>query len=80
MSTREWPSVTRALEAAGGHWSDTIIWTKDHFTLGCADYQHAFEPIWYGWRQGSGHQWCGDRDQSDVWSIPVRQTRRCIQP
>jgi hypothetical protein len=39
MSTKEWASVSQALAEAGGHWSDTVIWAKDRFTLGRADYQ-----------------------------------------
>jgi DNA modification methylase len=70
MSTREWPVVSRVLEELGGHWSDTIIWAKDRFVLGRADYQRQYEPIWFGWREGVSHHWCGDRDQGDVWSIP----------
>jgi DNA modification methylase len=69
MSTKEWPLVSRVLEEAGGHWSDTIIWAKDRFVLGRADYQRGYEPIWFGWREGAKHFWCGDRDQSDVWRI-----------
>lgn len=69
MSTKEWPSVSRALAEAGGHWSDTIIWKKDRFVMGRADYQRQYEPIWFGWREGSKHHWCGDRDQGDVWEI-----------
>ncbi len=69
MSTKEWPLVSRVLEEAGGHWSDTVIWRKDRFVLGRADYQRAYEPIWFGWRDGVQHYWCGDRDQSDVWQI-----------
>ena len=70
MSTREWPTVSAILAAAGGHWSDTIIWAKDRHVLGRADYQRAYEPIWYGWREDASHHWCGDRDQTDVWAIP----------
>jgi len=70
MSTKEWPLVSRILEEVGAHWSDTIIWAKDRFTLGRADYQRQYEPIWYGWREGAKHHWCGDRDQGDVWRIP----------
>ena len=70
MSTREWPVVSRVLAEEGGHWSDTIIWAKDRFVLGRADYQRQYEPIWFGWRQGAQHHWCGDRDQGDVWTIP----------
>jgi len=51
------------------HWSDTIIWHKDRFVLGRAAYQRAYEPIWFGWREGASHHWCGDRDQDDVWEI-----------
>jgi len=69
MSTKEWPLVSRVLEEAGGHWSDTIIWQKDRFVLGRADYQRIYEPLWYGWREGREHFWCGDRNQSDVWQV-----------
>ena len=70
MSTKEWPTVTRVLAEAGGHWSDTIIWAKDRFVLGRSDYQRAYEPIWYGWREGAKRQFLGGRDQSDIWQIP----------
>jgi len=70
MSTKEWPLVSRVLEELGGHWSDTIIWAKDRFVLGRADYQRQYEPVWYGWREGASHHWCGDRDQGNVWTIP----------
>lgn len=69
MSTKEWASVSRALAEAGGHWSDTIVWKKDRFVMGRADYQRQYEPIWFGWREGAKHHWCGDRDQGDVWEI-----------
>ena len=69
MSTREWPTVSKVLIESGAHWSDTIVWAKDRFTLGRADYQRQYEPIWYGWREGAKHHWCGDRDQGDVWKI-----------
>ncbi len=69
MSSKEWPLVSKVLEEEGGHWSDTIIWSKDRFVLGRADYQRQYEPIWYGWREGTQHFWRGDRDQGDVWKI-----------
>jgi DNA modification methylase len=69
MSTKEWPLVSRVLAEEGGHWSDTIVWKKDRFVLGRADYQRQYEPIWYGWREGAKHQWHGGRDQGDVWEI-----------
>jgi DNA modification methylase len=69
MSSKELPLVTRLFEEAGGHWSDFIIWKKDRFTLGRADYQREYEPILFGWREGARHHWCGDRTQGDVWEI-----------
>jgi DNA modification methylase len=79
MSSKEWPVVSQVLAEEGGHWSDTIIWAKDRFVLGRADYQRAYEPIWYGWREGANHAWCGDRDQSDVWEI-ARPTEAPLHP
>ena len=70
MSSKEWPLVARVLAEAGAHWSDTIIWAKDRFTLGRADYQRQYEPVWYGWPAGAPRQWHGGRDQGDVWPIP----------
>ncbi|MGO9178723.1 MAG: site-specific DNA-methyltransferase [Candidatus Limnocylindrales bacterium] len=70
MSSQALPLLCRVLGEVGGHWSDTLIWSKGTFTLGRAPYQRAYEPIWFGWRDGAPHFWCGARDQSDVWTIP----------
>jgi DNA modification methylase len=69
MSCREWPTLSKVMAESGAHWSDTIIWKKDRFTVGLSDYQRGYEPIWYGWREGASHHWIGARDQSDVWDI-----------
>jgi len=67
MSSSELDTLQSAFRAAGGKWSTFIIWAKNTFTLGRADYQRQYEPILYGWREGASHYWCGDRDQGDVW-------------
>ena len=67
MSSSELHTLQRAFLAAGGKWSTFVIWAKHAFTLGRADYQRQYEPILYGWRDGSDHYWCGARDQGDVW-------------
>jgi len=69
MSSSELDTLQSAFRAAGGRWSTFIIWAKNTFTLGRADYQRQYEPILYGWRDGADHFWCGDRDQGDVWNI-----------
>ena len=67
MSSSELDTLQAAFRAAGGHWSTFIIWAKNTFTLGRADYQRQYEPILYGWPEGATRHWCGDRDQGDVW-------------
>jgi len=69
MSSSELHTLFRAFNDAGGHWSTFVIWAKHHFTLGRSDYQRMYEPILYGWREGTDHFWCGARDQGDVWFI-----------
>jgi DNA modification methylase len=74
MSSSELHTLQRAFTAAGGKWSTFVIWAKNTFTLGRADYQRQYEPILYGWPAGHDRYWCGARDQGDVWFIdkPVR--------
>jgi DNA modification methylase len=67
MSSSELDTLQRAFRAAGGRWSTFVIWAKHTFTLGRADYQRQYEPILYGWKDGSDHYWCGARDQGDLW-------------
>ena len=69
MSGKESPVVTRVLGEAGGRWSTTLIWHKLRFTQGRSDYQQKYEPIWYGWPEGSEHHWGGGRDLGDVWTF-----------
>jgi hypothetical protein len=73
MSSSELDTLQSAFRAAGGKWSTFIIWAKNTFTLGRADYQRQYEPILYGWREGATRHWCGDRDQGDVWHIKKPQ-------
>jgi DNA modification methylase len=73
MSSNELDTLQQAFRAAGGKWSTFIIWAKNTFTLGRADYQRQYEPILYGWPEGQNRHWCGDRDQGDVWNIKKPQ-------
>lgn len=67
MSTRELHTLHNAFAAAGGKWSDFLVWAKSSFTMGGSDYQRQYEPILYGWKDGTKHYWCGARDQGNVW-------------
>jgi DNA modification methylase len=80
MSSSELDVLQRAFREAGGRWSTFIIWAKNTFTIGRADYQRQYEPILYGWREGiQSRYWCGARDQGDVWSFN-KPTRNDIHP
>jgi len=69
MSSSELHTLFEAFTRAGGHWSTFLIWGKDTFTLGRADYQRQYEPILYGWKEGGPHYWGGARDQGDLWLV-----------
>jgi DNA modification methylase len=69
MSSSELHTLERAFREAGGHWSTFVIWAKNTFTMGRSDYQRQYEPILYGWKEGTDHFWCGARDQGDVWFV-----------
>lgn len=69
MSSSELHTLHQAFVKAGGRWSTFVIWAKNTFTMGRADYQRQYEPILYGWKDGHDHFWCGARDQGDVWFV-----------
>jgi DNA modification methylase len=69
MSSSELDTLQKAFREAGGRWSTFVIWAKNTFTLGRSDYQRQYEPILYGWKEGTDHFWCGARDQGDVWFV-----------
>ncbi len=69
MSSSELHTLEKAFREAGGHWSTFVIWAKNTFTMGRSDYQRQYEPILYGWKDGTDHFWCGARDQGDVWFV-----------
>jgi len=69
MSSSELHTLHHAFTEAGGHWSTFVIWAKNAFTMGRSDYQRQYEPILYGWKEGTDHFWCGARDQGDVWFV-----------
>ncbi|MCL4796484.1 MAG: site-specific DNA-methyltransferase [Bryobacteraceae bacterium] len=92
MSSSELHTLQKAFRDAGGHWSTFVIWAKNTFTMGRSDYQRQYEPILYGWKEGSKHYWCGARDQGDIWFVkkpvsndlhptmkPVELVERAIQ-
>jgi DNA modification methylase len=54
----------------GLHFSQAIIWTKNHAVLTWKDFMGDFELAFYGWREGAAHQFFGPNNVTDVWSVP----------
>jgi len=62
MSPKEIGTLKDSFERVGGHWSSTIIWAKNNFTLSGNDYQNTYEPILYGWGNGKKPYFIDRRD------------------
>lgn len=67
MSSSELHTLQDAWVSAGGKWSTFIIWAKNTFTLGRADYQRKYEAILYGWPENGKRYFVDIRTESDVW-------------
>lgn len=66
-STKETVNFTKALTDAGLKYAQTLVWYKNHFTLGRQDYQWIHEPILYGWKEGASHYFIDDRSLPTVF-------------
>jgi DNA modification methylase len=58
-----------ALRAAGLDLKQTLVWIKDRYSPGRADYHTRHEAFAYGWRPGATHYFIDDRTQDTVWEI-----------
>lgn len=56
----------RAFIGAGFKLSSCLIWKKDSFVMGRADYHWQHESILYGWKDGGSHRWNGRRSESTI--------------
>lgn len=45
---------------------NTLIWVKNAMVMGWGDYRNRHEPIFYGWKGGKSHYWCGSRSQDTI--------------
>lgn len=60
-STKETVNFIKAMVDANLKYAQTLVWYKNHFTLGRQDYQWIHEPILYGWKEGAAHYFINDR-------------------
>jgi DNA modification methylase len=51
-----------------------IIWRKPRFAISRGHYHWQHEPCYYAVRPGGSAKWCGDRSQSTVWDIPMKES------
>jgi DNA modification methylase len=72
-------NVQRAFGGAGFKLSSCLIWRKDSFVLGRADYHWQHEAILYGWKEGASHRWHGSRSESTILDYP-RPARSEMHP
>lgn len=61
-----YPPVLKKCEL---HFSQAIIWHKQHPVLTRKDFMGDHEWCFYGWREGKAHQFLGPNNVPDVWSI-----------
>jgi DNA modification methylase len=59
--------VMANLRDAGFECKQQIIWRKNAFVLGRANYHWQHEPCWYAVKKGGKSNWKGDRKQTTVW-------------
>src|SRR5439155_1698540 len=64
--------VQRSLLSAGFLPRSNLIWSKPHFAISQGHYHWQHEPCWYAVREGRTARWAGDRSQTTVWDIPLR--------
>ena len=52
-------------------WKHSLVWVKDRFAIGRADYHYRHEAIFYGWTPGAARLHpVPDRTQDTVWEFP----------
>lgn len=59
----------RAFIDAGFYLSACLIWRKNHFVMGRADYHFIHEPILYGWKADGSHRFYGGRKKSSIQDL-----------
>ena len=74
FASREYVNFELALNSVGLSVRQELIWNKNSLVMGRQDYQWKHEPCLYGWKEGAGHHWYGDRKQTTVidWERPTR--------
>lgn len=62
----------KACADTGWQIRQTLVWVKDHFTLGRQDYQWQHESCIYGWKDGAAHYFAPDRGLSTLLELKAK--------
>jgi DNA modification methylase len=63
------PVFIAAMENGGFSYRHSLVWVKQNFVLGRADYHYRHEPILYGWLKNGPHFFTDDRTQDSVFEV-----------
>jgi DNA modification methylase len=63
----------QGFDAAGFEFKHLLVWVKQQFVIGMADYHYRHEPILYGWLPNGAHYFCADRTLDSVFEIDKPQ-------
>ena len=72
-STRMLQVFLASVSKSGLDLKQILVWAKNHFVIGRADYHYRHEIILYGWKPGAAHYYCGGRKQHTVWNFDKPQ-------
>lgn len=67
-----------ALKVCGLHYSEGIVWAKNHPVPTRKDFMHSFEVCFYGWREGAGHKFFGPNNATDLWHVKKVQSTAMV--
>lgn len=62
-------SFRKTFVAAGFKLASCLVWRKNQFVIGRADYHWQHEPVLYGWKPGAPHRWYGGRKKTTVQDL-----------
>ena len=67
----------RALKSQGLKFSQAIVWVKNAPVMNRKDFLTGHEWIFYGWREGAGHQFFGPNNAHDIWQLSRAREGTC---
>jgi DNA modification methylase len=63
--------LLQAVRQSGFQLKHVLVWVKNNHVLGRCDYNYKHEPIVYGWKQDSTHNFYGNGEKkTSVWDFP----------